>query len=75
MSVSVVSYQQTLDGRRARAHPPSDKLARVLDRLGEEAAEPLEWDEAVRWTHAARSRETTRVLAWIERAAAEGVLE
>jgi hypothetical protein len=68
--VSAKLRQQSLDGRTIRERAPSDPAAAALDHLPSDTPMP----PTVPWVRLAEDRDTSRVLAWIDRAAAEGVI-
>jgi hypothetical protein len=70
VGVSAQTTQHDLDGQPVRGHPPTRAVSAVLDRL------PPETDvhTAANWATLGRARDTSRVLDWVDRAAAEGVI-
>ena len=68
--MSAQTTQHDLDGEPVRGHPPTRAVSAVLDRL------PPETDvqTAANWATLAKQRDTPRVLAWVDRAALEGVI-
>jgi hypothetical protein len=68
--VSAKTRQSTLGGGTIRERAPSDPVAAALDHLPEDTPMPPE----VPWARLAEERDTAQVLAWIDRAAAEGVI-
>jgi hypothetical protein len=71
VSVSAQTRQRTLDGHVARQQPPTDARPATLEHLPSDVALPT----SVPWIALAESEGTERVLRWIDRAAAEGVIE
>jgi len=70
VAVSAQTRQTDLEGRTIRERPPSDPTAATLDRLPSDTAFPA----IGAWVQLAEGRDTRQVLAWIDRATAEGVI-
>ena len=68
--MSADTFQADLSGSRVRERPPTDARAAVLDRFPADAELP----PSAPWVRLAEEGDTKRVLAWIDRAAAEGVI-
>lgn len=55
----------------SRQRPPTDASPRALELVGDAGGD---WDDAAAFTRAARDEDYDRIAAWVDRAAAEGVL-
>jgi hypothetical protein len=68
--VSAQTTQTDLLGNTVREQPPTDPVAAALDHLPPDTS----LEAIAGWTQLAKERDTQRVLRWIDRARAEGVI-
>jgi hypothetical protein len=72
--VSADTRQTNLTGKTIHERPPSHPQTRVFYEAGELSDGDVSFRTAARYAAAADRFDTMRVVAWIERAADEGVL-
>jgi hypothetical protein len=74
VSVSAQTRQRDLDGSTVWEKPPTDPTARLIFETGAAVEGVPDWSDAALFALAAERLDTCRVIRWVHRAAAEGVI-